>query len=90
MFLYSGAGTVLCILAMYTTSQMFKKSVSVIGISMIGAFFFNIGQICIAAISVSNIYMFSYLPILTVVSTFCGVLTGYITKKILEAEYVKF
>ena len=89
MFFYSGAGTVLCVFVMYICEKLFSKHVSVIGRSMIGAFFFNVGQVSVASFAVSNIRIFSYLPVLTFVSTFCGILTGYITKKIMEAEYVR-
>lgn len=89
MFLYSGIGTILCVVFMYLTEKTTKK-ISIIGRSMIGAFFFNVGQVIVASLTVSNIHMLSYLPVLTFVSTFCGIFTGYISKKILEAEYVKF
>ncbi|MBR2499952.1 MAG: Gx transporter family protein [Clostridia bacterium] len=88
MFLYSGLGTILCVVFMCLTEKMTTK-ISIIGRSMIGAFFFNLGQVIVASLAVSNIHMLSYLPVLTFVSTFCGIFTGYISKKIMEAEYVK-
>jgi len=88
-FLYSGTGTLLSVSAMALCAFLSKKRVGVVGRSIFGAFFFNVGQVSVASFAVSNIRIFSYLPVLTFVSTFCGILTGYITKKIMEAEYVR-
>ncbi len=89
MFLYSGFGTLLCVVSMQLCVK-FESKISIIGRSMIGAFFFNVGQVIVAAVAVSNIHMLSYLPVLTFVSTFCGIFTGYIAKLIMEAGYVGF
>ena len=53
-FLYSFAGGVLSIISMTFVKMMNLKSISPIGISIIGSFFFNIGQLVVSAMVLSN------------------------------------
>jgi heptaprenyl diphosphate synthase component I len=52
------------------------KSVSPIGISIVGSFFFNVGQLIVSAIVLSNIKIFYYLPYMSLFSILTGLLTG--------------
>lgn len=81
MFLYGGVGTAASVLAMHTCRWLFPKAVSTVGRSMLGAFFFNVGQISVCALVLLSGYIFSYLPILTLFAAICGLLTGIATQK---------
>ena len=72
-FPYSLAGSLFSLITMYISYKYFRKYLSLIGVSEIGSFFFNIGQILIASIVLNNIRIFIYLPFLT----FMGIFTGY-------------
>ena len=75
-FLYSITGGVLSILSMALIKSMNFKSVSPIGISIVGSFFFNVGQLIVSAIVLSNIKIFYYLPYMSLFSILTGLLTG--------------
>lgn len=87
-FLFGAAGGLCSFLSMYITEKILGKKVSEIGISAIGAFFFNIGQITVCAMFVSSAEVFRYLPVLGIVSAVSGFLTGLITQKL--CIYLKF
>ncbi|MBR5156823.1 MAG: Gx transporter family protein [Clostridia bacterium] len=86
MLIYGGAGTVLSVGAMWMFLKLFKDKITMAGISMLGAFFFNVGQIAVAAAVIHNMQMFRYLPVLTLVSTVSGLLTGIVAKRISEKQ----
>ena len=79
---YSMAGGVFSFLAMY----MLKRTnwFSVIGISMAGGVFHNIGQILIASIALESFGVFYYFPVLLVVGVLTGVLIGILANEILK------
>lgn len=90
-FMYSFGGGVLSLLAMFLVKKANFKSVSIIGISVIGALFFNIGQLLVSAAVIKNISIFVYLPILTYISLGTGILVGYASKFMIErTKFVKF
>ncbi len=59
------------------------KSLTPVGISVCGAFCHNAAQVCVASIILSNVWIFTYLPILGIVSCVSGVVTGYAAKLVL-------
>lgn len=75
--LYSFAGGVCCIGIMSILKRI--SIFSVMGVSMAGAIFHNIGQIMIAVFVVENVHVVYYLPVLCVSGTVSGFLIGYIT-----------
>lgn len=81
--LYSLAGGALSLLAMVFFKWM--KGVSIIGVSALGAVFFNIGQI-LMAVAVLNTpqLIVTYLPVLMVAGVVTGVLTGIIAQLVLR------
>lgn len=90
-FMYSFGGGLFSIVAMYVVKKINLKTVSIIGISTIGALFFNIGQLLVSAIIIKNISIFVYLPVLTYVSLGTGILVGYAAKFMVErTKFVKF
>lgn len=70
--LYSLAGA----LSSFAIMSLLKKTekFSIVGVSVAGGVFHNIGQILVAAMVVENLRLFYYLPFLLV----CGVVTGVI------------
>lgn len=81
-FFYSAAGGVCTVLAMGLFRRMLKKNVSPVGLSVIGAASFHIGQLTVASFVLETVEIFRYFPALGIVSAFAGLLTGYIAKKI--------
>ncbi len=81
--LYSLAGGVASLLAMILISRM--KDVSVIGVSAIGAVFFNIGQILVAVAVLNTPQLIvTYLPVLMISGVVTGVLTGIVAKMVMK------
>ena len=81
--LYSFAGGVLSVAAMILVSRM--KGVSPIGVSALGAVFFNIGQILMAAWVLGTPQLIvTYLPVLMVSGVLTGILTGVIAKLVMK------
>ncbi|MEG1633551.1 MAG: Gx transporter family protein [Oscillospiraceae bacterium] len=73
--MFSLGGGVLSLLMMILTKK-FIKNISIVGVSVIGAVFHNVGQLAVAATVVSTVALLSYLPVLLVSAVITGVLTG--------------
>ncbi len=81
--LYSLAGGTLSLLVMVLLHRV--KGVSVIGVSALGAVFFNVGQILVAAFTLNTPQLlFTYLPVLMIAGVLTGVLTGIIAKLVMK------
>ncbi len=76
--LYSLSGGLLSAIIMALMYNGFGAIFSIPIISVIGAIFHNIGQLTAASLVVSNIMIFSYLPILTVSAVITGLFIGYV------------
>ncbi|EDS76775.1 Gx transporter family protein [Clostridium massiliodielmoense] len=81
-FIYSIAGGIFSFLSMYTLKRIGKENVSIIGVSIVGAVFHNIGQVIVAGLIINNAMIVSYLPILLVAAIGTGIFVG-ITGKFL-------
>lgn len=86
-FTYSIVSGTLSVTVMFLSLKYVGKYFSLIGISVIGALTHNASQITVAAIMFENIMMYTYLPILSLMSIFTGCLVGYTS--ILAAENLK-
>ncbi len=75
-FFYSFAGAVLASLAMGLSLKLLNRFSSFVGISEIGAFFHNLGQILVAAIFMGNIKMLIYFPALVMMGVFTSFFVG--------------
>ena len=75
-FFYSAAGAILASIAMFIALKFHGRVFSFIGVSEIGAFAHNLGQIIVASIIMENIKMFYYFPLLVFVGTFSGLFVG--------------
>ncbi len=81
--LYSLMGGTLSLAAMVLLFKI--KGVSVIGVSAIGAVFFNIGQILMSVLMLRTPQLlFTYLPILMVSGVVTGILTGVVAQMVMK------
>lgn len=82
-FFYSIAGAILSAIAMAIALKYLSKITSFIGISEIGAFFHNLGQILAAMVFMGNVKMIIYFPALVIMgvftSFFVGLSVNYVT-----------
>lgn len=81
-FFFSLAGGVFSTIVMYLLYHFYKNYFSLMGISIVGAIFHNIGQLFVASLVVTNFGIFVYLPILML----SAILTGYFVG--LSAKYI--
>ena len=80
---YSLGGGLLSLLVMILLTRV--KGVSIIGVSALGAVFFNIGQILVAVIMLNTPQLIvTYLPILMVSGVITGVLTGIVAQMVMK------
>lgn len=77
--MYSLSAGIVSLTLMHFSISLFKDKISIIGISIIGAYFHSLTQIFVASVLIDNINIFYYLPILTLVSLFSGIIIGFIT-----------
>lgn len=82
-FFYSMSGGLLSMLAMYLVKVIGRDKVSIIGVSIIGAVFHNIGQVLIAAIIIQNLKIAGYLPVLLVAGVGTGIFVGVTAKQLM-------
>jgi heptaprenyl diphosphate synthase len=89
-FIYSAAGAVLSFIFMLLVKQLGPKRVSIIGISCIGGFFHNVGQLIVASIISETWTVLNYLPILSILGILSGALVGvtgnYLLKHVRSLE----
>lgn len=74
---YSVAGAAASVAVMQCCKRLFYPRMSMIGMSMIGAVFHNLAQLCVAAVLFGTVYIFSYLPLMIAAGTLGGAVTGY-------------
>ena len=82
-FLFSFAGWALSAAAVITACLINKNSIY--GISVIGACFHQMGQMTVAAAVYAQIGLLYYLPFLILAGTASGLLTAFLTKRIIMA-----
>ena len=78
--LYSLAGGILSFFLMALSKR--KNWFSIIGISIIGGVFHNVGQICMAAVVLKNTAIFYYFGFLLIAGCVTGCLIGIVGKTI--------
>lgn len=81
-FFFSLFGAIFSIIAMYLSKKY--TSMSIVGVSVVGAIFHSIGQIMVACIFLSNINVMYYLPILLISSIITGIIVGIISNKVVK------
>lgn len=85
---YSLTGTIFSAIVMALSYRYLLGKLSLIGISELGAFAFNIGQILVASLVLNNFKIFTYLPFLTFIGIFTGYFVGlsskFVSRKLLK------
>lgn len=74
--LYSCAGALLSYIVMVVAKK--TQKFSIIGVSVLGGVFHNIGQIIVAMLVVETAGLAYYIPILAVSGTVAGIFTGFL------------
>ncbi len=82
--LFSLLGAIFAWIIMCILSKFIDEKISVIGLSIAGAAFHNIGQIIVGVFIVGNLSVMAYLPYLLIISIFSGFLTGLLISLFLE------
>ncbi|WP_211236676.1 Gx transporter family protein [Atopobacter phocae] len=75
-FLYSFAGAFLSYFAMLLAKQLGPRWISVIGVSTLGGFMHNFGQLVVASLIARSFTVLLYLPVLSVTGLVSGILVG--------------
>ena len=83
-FLFSLFGAVLAFLAIVFAKTLLAKRLSFVGVSVLSAAAFNLGQILAAALLYTSFSVFSYLPLLLAASTVFGSVVGLILNLIFD------
>ena len=79
---YSLAGGILSFIAMLIIRRF--KCFSIVGVSLTGGVFHNLGQLLTAAFLVSNLKMFVYFPVLLFSGLATGIIIGIVAGLVLE------
>lgn len=81
-FFYSLVGTFFSVISMAAARKALHKRVSEIGLSIIGAAFYNFGQLALCAAVLESVQVFRYFPALLMLSAFAGAVTGFLAHHI--------
>lgn len=74
--LYSLSGAIASTIVMWVVLKYFSNYFSMIGVSIFGAIAHNAAQVTVSSLIISNINMFTYLPILSLLSLGTGFFIG--------------
>lgn len=83
-FIYSFSGGFLSFLGMYLLLKIAKNRVTPIGLSVLGGFLHNVGQLLMACFIIRNIKLMVYLPFLSLLGIFCGIAIGFGVKRLIS------
>jgi len=90
IFLFSIAGGVLSTVVMAILYKKASKVLSIVGISIAGAIFHNIGQLIMACIVMKELSVLAYLPVLLIsgiiMGCFVGIATHFFSKALIKAK----
>lgn len=75
-FIFSFTGALLSSIAMILAHKFLLGKISLIGISEIGSFFHNFGQIAAATFVLKSSAIFAYFPLLVITGIFTGYFVG--------------
>ena len=73
---FSMGGAILSSISMIMAHKFLRKHLSLIGISEIGSFFHNFGQVLVASFIMKTTEILAYLPILVILGIFTGFFVG--------------
>lgn len=78
--MFSFGGGLCSLVMMLLVKAVGREGVSIIGVSVVGAVFHNVGQTAVAAFMVNTAALMGYVPFLLVAAVVTGVLTGIAAK----------
>ena len=81
-FLFSLSGAIFSLIIMAVIKKI--NIFSIIGVSIIGSIFHSIGQILMAFIILKNNSVYTYLPIMLIISIITGIFIGFISKEVVK------
>ncbi len=81
-FPYSFFGGVASLTAMYFVAKIPK--ITYTGMAITGAFFHNLAQVTVAVVIMNNVYIYSYMGVLGLVSVVVGAFTGIVARLIVK------
>ena len=87
-FFMSLTGAFLSLGVMILLKVVIKKF-SIIGVSVLGALFHVFGQILIAMIYMSSVYVVFYLPIIAASAVITGIIVGFVARAIIKTGVIK-
>lgn len=82
--LYSASGAILSYVGMILTKSLGSKRVSIIGISSVGGFLHNVGQLLTASFIAQSWTVMLYLPVLSIIGILAGLAVGIAANYLLE------
>lgn len=80
--IYSMAGALVSLMVMYLLKRMEKFSV--VGVSMVGGVFHNVGQLIVAGIVLESLSVIYYFPVLLIAGIVTGIVIGIIGKEVIK------
>ena len=83
-FFYSMGGGALSLLMMLLTRSIGRESVSIVGVSVVGAVFHNVGQLLVAALILRTPGLMFYIVPLMIAAVVTGVITGLAGRQIVR------
>lgn len=83
-FFYSMGGGALSLLMMLLTRSIGRESVSIVGVSVVGAVFHNVGQLLVAALILRTPGLMFYIFPLIIAAVVTGVITGLAGRQIVR------
>ena len=83
-FLYSMGGAVLSLVMMLLVKTLSRDKVSIVGVSVVGAVFHNVGQLLVASLLLQTGGLMFYAFLLTFAAVVTGVLTGLAGKQVVR------
>ena len=87
-FLYSMGGAVLSLIAMLLVKNLSRDTVSIVGVSVVGAVFHNIGQLLVASLLLGTPGLMFYAFVLMIAAVITGTLTGIAGKQVIRTLYI--
>lgn len=75
-FFFSLGGAILSCISMILAHRYLNKYLTLIGISEIGSFFHNLGQVLVASFIMQSTTIMAYLPVLVILGIFTGFFVG--------------
>ena len=83
-FFYSMGGGILSLIAMLVTKKLGGEKISIVGVSVMGAVFHNVGQLLVASVILRTSKLMLYVFVLLIAAVVTGVITGLAGQQIVR------